>query len=70
MFGIKKNNWENLQIDIEIKIKNHFPKDSIFFEISTLFKTNKDDLLSLKTLEKLVAKIIRKMRIFALGKLI
>ena len=41
---IKKNTWENLKIDVEIKIKNQFPN----------------------TLLKLIAKTLKKIRIFAL----
>ena len=32
------NTWKNLQIDIEIKTKNQFPKDSLFFEFSNTSK--------------------------------
>jgi len=38
VFGNKKNTWENLQIDIEIKTKNQFPKDSLFFEFFNTLK--------------------------------
>jgi len=56
VFGTKKNTWENLQIDIEIKITNQFPKDSLFFEFSNTLKTKKINLLTTKTLAKKLLK--------------
>ena len=41
-----------------------------FFEISNTLKQIKIELLNPKTLLKLVAKTLRKMRIFAFGKLV
>ena len=37
VFGTKKNTWENLQIDIEIKIKTNSQK-TLFFEFFQHFK--------------------------------
>ena len=66
MFGPKKNTWENLQIDIGIKIKNQFPKDYLFFEFSNTLKQIKIEHLNPKTLLKLITKTLKKIEIFAL----
>ena len=39
---IKKNTYENYKIDVEIKIKDQFPKYSLFFKFSNNLKINKD----------------------------
>ena len=62
----KKNTWENHKIDVEIKIKNQFSNTLFFFEFSNTLKQIKIDLLNPKTLLKLVAKTLKKMKIFAL----
>jgi len=48
----KKNTWENLNIDVEIKIKNQFSNTLFFFEFSNTLKQIKIDLLNPKTLLK------------------
>ena len=51
---------------IEMKNKHQFPKTVFFFDFSNPLKQIKNDLLNPKTLLKLVAKTLKKMRIFAL----
>ena len=46
----KKNTWENHKINIEIKIKNQFPKYLLLFDFFQHFKTNKDKSFSPKIL--------------------
>ena len=49
-----------------MKIKNQFPKTLFFFDFSNPLKQIKIHLLNPKTLLKLVAKTLLKMRKFAL----
>ena len=45
---IKKNTWKNHKIDIEMKIKNQFPKTLFFFDFSNTLKQIKIDLYNQK----------------------
>ena len=65
VFGIKKNNGENLQIDIEIKIKINSQKTH-FFEFSNTLKQIKIKLYNPKTLWNLAVKTLGKIENFAL----
>jgi len=49
-FETKKTLRKNPQIDIEIKIENQFPTDSLFFEFFNTLKINKNKSLTTKTL--------------------
>ena len=51
------------------KDQNQFPNTLFFFENSNTLKQIKIDLLNPKTLLKLVAKTLKKMKMFALEKL-
>jgi len=46
----KKNTWENLQIDIENKIKTNSQKALFFFDFSNTLKQIKINLFNPKTL--------------------